>query len=144
MEETSASVPDTPTHPENTKDALRKKLKAKQQQRAQGSTPLPAGIQSQGLTDMFSMVDKMMKENPELMKDMESKVKQMVSGSNMMPKMEESIKKMSENGELESLAAQMASSSSNTKKKKYPLKKKKKPKKPPTVFQEQATSTNLE
>ena len=139
MEETG---PSKTSPPENPRDALRKKLKSKQQQRSQGSRPLPAGIQSQGLSEMFSMVDKMMKANPELMKDMETKVKQMVDGSNLMPKMEESLHKMAESGDLESIVSQMASTSSSATKKK---KKKKKPKKPPTVVvQEQATSNNLE
>jgi len=103
MEGTSPTTP----KPENPKDALRKKLKEKQQQRTRGSTPLPAGIQSQGLAEMFSMVDTMMKENPSLLKDMESKVKQMVDNSGVMSKMEQSLKKMAENGDLEKLAEQL-------------------------------------
>lgn len=135
MEGTSPNNPP----PENPRDALRKKLKAKQQQRQRGATPIPPGIQSQGLAEMFSMVDKMMKENPELMKDMESKVKQMVDGSKIMPQMEQSLKKMMENGELEKLSQQI---SGNKKSKKN---KKKKTNKPPAVIvQEQATSNNLE
>lgn len=139
MEGTSPTTP----QPENPKDALRKKLKEKQQQRTRGSTPLPAGIQSQGLAEMFSMVDTMMKENPSLLKDMESKVKQMVDNSGVMSKMEQSLKKMAENGDLEKLAEQLP----NNKKSKKNKKKKKAsmPKKPPTtIIQEQATSNNLE
>ena len=129
-----------PKNEETPRDVLKRKLRAKTQQRSKGSRPIPPGLQSQGLSEMFTMVDKMMKDNPDIMKEMEGQVKKMVEGSGMMGNMEKTLKDAMKNGEMDELAKQMGNMQVPTKKNRKRTKKKK----PPIVVQEQATENNLE
>ena len=147
MEETpSSSSP--PKNEETPREILRRKLRNKTQQRSRGSRPMPAGLHSQGLSEVFSMVDQMMKQNPEILKEMEGQVKKMIDNTGGMGEMEKKFKNIVNSGELEKMAQALdehnGQNPQKNKRKNKKNKNKKTKKPPPVIIQEQATSNNLE